>query len=95
MTRREKLSEIASELRAKKEWIVGRTDMQSHTQDGVPEHYAYPPNDGMRIRFTADDPDDALGMALAFAEYMNRPNRTLPDCEVIADVRPIDFKQNS
>ena len=79
VTRRQRLAEIADEMRDKQGWFVGRTDMQSFTAEGVPEHYAYPPQkDALRVRFTSDDPDDTLARALSFARYMNSPNRILP-----------------
>lgn len=59
----------------KADWFVGRTDMQSFTADGQPEHWAYGPSN-ICVRFLHDDPDEALRQALNFAEAMQkRPDR--------------------
>lgn len=81
MTRREKLKEEADLLRAQHEddpscWFVGRTDIQSYTCDGQPEHYAYGP-DPIRVRFVADDGDDALEQAIEFAKRVGDSSGTV------------------
>lgn len=73
-TRRDQLRAEADCLRKTNEedpdaWYVGRTDIQSYTADGTPEHYAYG-SGPIRVRFLADDGDEALEAALLFCKRM-------------------------
>ena len=68
-------------------WYVGRTDMQSYTGDGKPEHYAYLRHTSprVRVRFLGESGDKALKDAIAFCKdaWPAKGQATIPDLEVV------------